>query len=255
MRAQTFKTNTTTAQSTILIVEGKEDEAVIRALLETMPGFQNQIQIIDGRGKDNFPGTLDELQTTRGFFDVKTIAFIRDADYGSSSESAFVKSCREMRKTINEFTIPQIESDLIHGIDSTFFKQALVQHHQENLNINFGFFILPDHASAGMLETLCLESIRPRIDVNTLKCIDSYSECLQSTFNDHLEHDKFKARIHLAALKINNASITSILSMKDKNNKYKYIDFQDNCWSRLKDFLNELIGFFPTEPAISDSNE
>ena len=86
----------------LIVVEGKDDEAVVALLLRHL-GIAS-VQIVDAQSKDNIRNVVTVLAGQEGFRQVRGVAIIRDAD--SSPESA-QQSCED--------SLRGLELDFIHS--------------------------------------------------------------------------------------------------------------------------------------------
>ncbi len=135
-----------------LLVEGKDAEVFLGALLKHME--LTGIQIQNFGGKDELRGFLKALCVASGFVDVISLAIVRDAEIDPGA--TFQSICDGLRAAdlpIPERTMVQVEG-----------------------RPQVSIMILPDATTEGMLETLCLRSVR---DDPAMKCVERYFECLE----------------------------------------------------------------------------
>ena len=140
-----MKDNLEIKSNRLLLVEGNDEYWFCIQLLKSIGYNENpdqlDIQVIDMEGNQNFSSSLNLITKLPKFDLVTTIGFIRDAEQNSAA-SAYSSACDSIKKYISRFPIPEI------GEVKT-----------EN-GLNCGIFIMPDNSTCGMLETLCLESVK-----------------------------------------------------------------------------------------------
>ncbi|MGH7143167.1 MAG: DUF3226 domain-containing protein [Planctomycetota bacterium] len=139
----------------LLLVEGKDEEAVSTRLLEFLGLSPDHVQIFDVGGKDKFHGNLVALPVVPGFDRLSRIAIIRDAE--SSFQQVFQSVADTVIKVFNQ-TLSATGS----------FTQGVPA---------IGLFITPGGGRSGMLEDLCIESVRHKEE---FKCVESFVECVRS---------------------------------------------------------------------------
>ena len=123
----------------LLIIEGKDEEFFFKALLkhENIDNFQ----IIGAGGKDRFPQQLRIVVNLQNFSEVvDTLGFVRDAEQNKAN-SAFSSICDQLRR--NNLPVPTSINEVI-----------------EEEGRRIGIFIMPNNSDEGMLEDLCIESIK-----------------------------------------------------------------------------------------------
>ena len=193
----------TIKENRILAVEGKDEVNFFKALLK----YENieKIQIEDIGGKDNFKNELPLIINMEGFINVTSLGFIRDAEQNKAN-SAFESICKILQE--NNLPIP----DKINSVCEQ--------------NLKTGIFIMPNNIDSGMLEDLCLESIK---DQPIFKCVNDYITCCQ---ND-ISTSKAKVQVYLASKK----PIVNSLGLAAQK---KYWKFDHKCFSDIKQFLHAL---------------
>lgn len=147
----------------LLLVEGRDEVNLFKALIERRADAEPTIQVIDAGGKDRFPRRLRAIRTaaqTRPA--LRSIGVVRDAD--DDAGSAFSSVCDHLRNV-------GYEPPAVHGE----FSEAMP---------SIGVFIVPDGAEAGAIETLCRRSVE---GTDAAGCVDEYIECLQ-------RHDAMRSR-------------------------------------------------------------
>jgi hypothetical protein len=196
----------------ILVVEGKDECNFFAAILEYEK--INGIQVMDIGGKDKFKNTFPNLRNSDQFDKVHTIGFIRDAEEKDAT-SAFQSICSTLKN--NQLPVPKTINTIIN-----------------KSNIKIGIFIMPNNNDAGMLEDLCIESVKT---YPIFACVDQYIECCLSKNlpenNKKFNRSKAKIQTYLAS-KTPIANSLGIAAQK------QYWNFEQKCFSELINFLNNL---------------
>jgi hypothetical protein len=195
----------------LLAVEGKDEYNFFGALLN----HQNisKIQIIDIGGKDKFKTELPNIVNLEGFSDVHTLGFIRDAEE-NQAESAFSSICAVLKR--NNLPAPTNINTMI-----------------DEQNIRIGVFIMPNNIDKGMLEDLCLESVKTN---PVFQCVDQYISCCLLCLSENesnINRSKAKIQTYLA---IKNPIVNSLGLAAQKG----HWNFEDDCFSDIKKFLHTL---------------
>lgn len=129
----------------LLFVEGNDEKWFCIQLLQSIGLNQNSdaldIQVIDIGGNQNFGTSLSLITKSPYFDEVVSIGFIRDAEQ-NPAESSYTSTCASVKKYISNFPIPEIGKV------------------KSEKGLTCGIFIMPDNTSTGMLENLCLESVK-----------------------------------------------------------------------------------------------
>jgi hypothetical protein len=93
---------------------------------------------------------------------------------------------------------------------------------------------MPDNQGAGMLENLCLETLK---DQNIESCIDQYISCFESNMDQTekviFNFSKAKVQAYLAS----RAPIVNSLGLGAQKG---YWDFNHACFNQVKTFLHSL---------------
>lgn len=208
MRQDREKLNAVTKKK-VLALEGNDECVFFEALLDYM-GI-TECQIYDIGGKDKFKFKIPALvKTSELDFDlVEVFAMIRDAD--DKPEGAF-ESIRNIAKkaglnpsaTVNTFG---------------------------NSKPKVGIFIMPGNSETGMLEDLCLETVK---DLPVMAHVNNYINCVEQTQGKKLKKvAKAKAQVYLA-------STPDIICGVGLGAKRKYWDFTSSALDDLKTFLENM---------------
>lgn len=136
----------------LLLVEGKSARIFFEAFL-THLGLTNDVQVQDFQSRDNRAALIRALAATPGFADVDSFGIVIDAEDNPAG------TFQSLRHHLGQasLAIPSAHAQFVHGKPRT------------------GFFVLPDGASEGMLETLCLRAVAAD---PALPCIDEFFNCL-----------------------------------------------------------------------------
>ncbi len=153
----------------LLAVEGNDEKKFFKELFKHM-GMDAIVQVFDVAGKDNFKKEMPLLKKATGFNDLEAIGIIRDAD--DSFENAF-KSVNGVLKE-NGLQTPKKPGEFSQG------------------NPKVGIFIMPDNSNPGMLEDLCLETVK---EAEEMKCVKQFLACAKQLENPPKEKDIPKAQV------------------------------------------------------------
>ncbi len=135
----------------LLIVEGSDELLLLNAARSRVADFPTvQIHTLDG--KDALKKFLDSLRSMDGFSGLQWIAILRDAD--DSASAAFDSVAKAVRGA--GFEAPLAHAEYSSGIPRV------------------GVFIVPDGDSPGMLETLCVSSVR---NSPGMECVNEFLKC------------------------------------------------------------------------------
>jgi hypothetical protein len=193
-----------------LVVEGNDEKIFFGELFKHM-AKENITDIQDVGGKDNFKNSMPILTRIPGFNEVEAIAIVRDAD--GSCRSAF-DSIKGILK----------ENGLLPPGKPGKFSQG---------NPKVGVFIMPDNRNSGMLEDLCLETVK---DEEGMECVNRFIECANQLENPPKNKDISKAKVQAFL-----AIMPGVFDMVGLGAKKKYWDFDSATLEPLKNFLWELV--------------
>lgn len=157
----------------ILIVEGRDDELFFSSLLNSTS--VGDVQVMPIGGKTQLTKNLKALQNAPNFDRIESMGIIRDGD--SDPQGAFQSVC-------NSLTTVNLHAPSTLGVS-------------QGSNPRTAVFVLPDGATPGMLEDLCIESIS---STPIMECIDKYFDCIEKMglpFPSNMS--KAKAHTFLAA--------------------------------------------------------
>lgn len=142
----------------LLLCEGKTTLLVLGPLCRSfeIQGFQP----INFGSKDDFRSFLEDIKVLPGFADrVRSIAVVRDAE--TDPDATF----RSARDSLLAAGLPAPEAP-----GSLTVNQPRV-----------GLFLVPDNASPGMIETLCMRSIASDPAV---ECVEQFFACIETRLRD-----------------------------------------------------------------------
>lgn len=196
----------------LLLVEGQNEVFLFSELLKVLNLNQN-IDIREVGGKDQFPRKIHVLKSVSGYNLVKSFGFLRDAD--DNPEGAFQSICSVLEKV--NLPKPYNPMQPIEGPP-----QVTVM-------------IIPDDHTKGMLETVCLESVK---DDPAMPCVDGFFDCIK-TKRDPLSENvipKAKARVFLASRYTPDLNL-GIAAQKTDD---RYWDFDHPAFDKIKQFLQML---------------
>jgi hypothetical protein len=154
----------------LLLGEGKDEVRFFNALFSYL-GITD-VQVTDYGGKTRLKDYLEAIAQppVTGFTSLVSLAITRDAD--ADATAAFASACTALANA--GLSVPGS-----HGL----FVGS---------NPQVGVWILPDGATPGMLEDLCLASVQTDL---ALPCVDEYFQCIQQRAGRQ-PRNMAKARLH-----------------------------------------------------------
>lgn len=155
--------NKTTLQPKVLLVEGKDEENLLKELLKDLKIID--FQIIPVGGTKNFPEKLKGLKSRSDYRSITSIGIICDAD--NSAKSAFDSVCHALE--VNGLSKPPAP------MQSFGDKPKITIMIVEN-----------------MIEDICLQSVE---DDPAMACVAQFFQCLTENLNK-LPKNLAKARVH-----------------------------------------------------------
>lgn len=194
----------------LLAVEGNDEKSFFKELFKYM-GMDAIVQVLDVAGKDNFKKEMPLLKKATGFNDLEAIGIIRDAD--DSFENAF-KSVINVLEKIEDLKVPKKPGEFSQG------------------NPKVGVFIMPDNSHPGMLEDLCLETVK---DTEEMKCVKQFLDCAKQLENPPKEKDIPKAQVQTFL-----AVMPDVPNSVGRGAQKKLWNFDAAELKPLKDFLSQL---------------
>lgn len=193
----------------LLLVEGRDEENLFEAFLRHL-GISG-IRILSYRGKNNLQNRLEVYVDTPGFGQVQSIGIVRDAD--DSAQSAL----QSVQSSLRNVNLPSPQTFLTPAGDSP----------------RVSVFIMPDNASGGALERLCLSALA---DDPAMPCVEDFLRCV----NDNVpagpkDQDQDKAKIHAFL-----ASREDPALRLGESAQRNYIPFNHPAFTDLARFLSSL---------------
>jgi hypothetical protein len=124
-------------------------------------------------------------------------------DYGGNNNLYNYLKALKARPNFSQLTAIGLTRDADNSVSNTF-ESIKLSLRRVNLSIpnklgektteipNINIYLLSDNQNEGMLENLCLESIK---DDSTMFCVNQYFECLKTNSNSY-PNNLAKAKIH-----------------------------------------------------------
>ncbi len=157
----------------LIAVEGNDEIQFFKAFLRHIGCTDYDIREVGG--KDQFKRKLPALVKTTGFSGVEAFAIIRDADKDALSSFDSVRNI-----------LRNVELDASDEMNK-FSKSKP----------SIGVYIMPGNSKEGMLEDLCLKTVK---DHPTMKCVDPFVQCIMELDEHPHNLSKAKAQAFLAAM-------------------------------------------------------
>ncbi|MBW1617038.1 MAG: hypothetical protein JRJ49_11055 [Deltaproteobacteria bacterium] len=200
------------ATKSLLAVEGKDECNFFKALLKHLN--IKHVQLVDIGGKDRFKAEFGYLYGREGFSSIKQIGFVRDAEE-KPAQSAFQSICGILKKK---------------GLPTPDKPNQVA----ETQGLKIGVYIMPDNKGAGMLENLCLQTIKDK-PIND--CIQNYIQCLKQyqTKKEKQKYNEAKSRVQTYL-----ASRVPIKNSLGLGALKGYWNFEHQCFQNIKQFLKQL---------------
>jgi len=193
----------------VLAVEGKDECNFFEALLKYER--LEEVQIIDIGGKDKFRVEFSSFAQTENFYTkLKRIGFVRDAD--ENAISAFQSICNVLKNC--ELPLPE--------------KQNIIVNEK---GIKLGVFIMPNNEQKGMLEDLCIQSVK---EDDLTKYVDNFVDSYRANITDE-RYNLSKA--YMLAFLSTRVPIINTLGIAALNDVW---NFKNPCFDEIKSFLREL---------------
>ena len=188
----------------IIAVEGQDEMNFFNALLSNLQ--ITDVQVIPFEGKTNFQSRIKAIVNVPGFRNVKYFALIRDAD-NLPPQSAF----DSVKNSLSTAKLP-------FPMEINIFTNTVPA---------VGIFIMPGNAENGMLEDLCLSSIK---EYSVYQCIESFFEC-----SDEQPDNESKSKIQCYLSTKN--PLANSLGVGAKKGHW---DFNSPVFDEIKDFLENM---------------
>ncbi|MHB9295926.1 hypothetical protein PilKf_01680 [Pillotina sp. SPG140] len=194
----------------VLAVEGQDEKNFFGALLRNL-GI-NTVQILDVGGKDQFRNKFPlYIQTDGALLKVKNIGFVRDAERHEAT--AAFKSITTILK-IYDLPCPTELCKVVEGNG----KRVSV-------------FIMPNNKDCGMLEDVCIDSIK---NTDIFHCVSCFIRC----YEHKVEKNTYNvAKATILAYLSTRIPIVNSLGLAAQQSVW---DFSKPCFDKIKIFLREL---------------
>lgn len=175
------------AKAKLLLVEGNDDYWFFRRLIEKRQSISDledsDVQIIEFAQSDKlsrFFANIIVPALATAPTSVSVLGVVRDAD--QSFTSAFQSIQDSLRNA--RLPVPTAPIEIATGQTSSGGR------------LDTAAYIMPDNASLGDLESLCLDAVRT---TPAMPCVDSYLDCLKSIDHSPRQESKARLRAFLAA--------------------------------------------------------
>lgn len=202
----------------ILLVEGKDEENFFCALLQKLQISDVQIRSVGG--KEKFKEAYPSFVKQSGFTKVHTIGFVRDAEDGRA-EDAFKSICDIIKKFSPSFPVPEKPGEI-----------------KEYNSYKTGVYIMPDCNNPGMLENLCIESVK---DTELYNAADEYV-CRAESLYEGTESGNKKFNKPKAVVQTYLAGTVPIRNNIGLAALQQVWNFSDSAFDGIKKFIQELLG-------------
>ncbi len=193
-------------QKKVLTVEGKDEVKFFNALLKYIGITGFEIRHVNGKG--NFKSKLPALVRSSGFSDVQVLAVIRDADADASGAFESIKNILK-KEGLNP---PSQMNQFSNGKPT------------------IGIFIMPGNSDTGMLENLCLKTVK---NDPAMECVKAFINCVSKLKEPPHNMPKAEAQAFLAAM-------PKIANSVGLGAQKGYWNFDSNEIADLKSFINTL---------------
>lgn len=197
----------------IILVEGIDEVNFFEALFKHLE--LEDIQVIESKGKEQFPSELSLTINDPGFENVVTLAIVRDAD---KSHAAAIQSIKHYLKN--------------NGLPSPSEHASFI----EKDNLKVGVFIAPGFVECGMLETLVLESLAEHpVNLLSSKYVNELRENLlpvKETATLKFPRNEAKAQMHSFL-----AGMEKFVPSLGIAAKKGYFDLSSEVFKDIRDFL------------------
>ena len=157
----------------ILLVEGRDDQAVFNALCEKM-GVCG-VQVISYGGKSNLRNFVVDLTSLDGFSDVESIGVSTDIDNNPGSARDRVQGALENAS----LPVPDESLTFAEGSDAA----------------RVAYLLIPHQSERGELEDVCLNAIE---GAASLQCIEGFMDCVELHDESIVEPSKSRLQAYLS---------------------------------------------------------
>ena len=195
----------------LLLVEGRDEVNLLKALMMHCLDDGLEVQVIDAGGKDRFSKNLKALHTAaRARPTLRSIGVVRDAD--DDAGGAFRSVCDHLRNV--GYKPPPVHGRFSDAVPS------------------IGVFIVPNGVERGAIETLCRRS---KDGDDVARCVDEYLSCLDKhEAMKSMNADKSFAHAYLAAMQDPVARV-------GEGAREGVWNFESTAFAELSQFLRDLV--------------
>lgn len=203
----------------LIAVEGQDEVNFFNELIKFI-GISD-IEVWEVGGKTQFKPKFAGFIKLRGFDELKSIAFICDADNRNSrsAERSFRSLCRNIENVATEE--PSFSGNIVLPSRMGEFSES---------NPKIGIYVMPNNSNSGMLENLCLNSVE---DDPAMECVNEFIECA-------LQLDEKPKNIAKAKVQTFLASKEEIVNRLGLGALKRYWKFESPAWDELKTFISNL---------------
>ncbi|WP_028316921.1 DUF3226 domain-containing protein [Desulfatibacillum aliphaticivorans] len=187
-----------------LLVEGQDAWSFFRAMIVHLK-LEEEVRAYNFGGIKDFRKYLNTFKDLPGFWELETLAIIRDAEVNASD--AF----KSIQGALEQCQLP------IPTAPATFLQAKP----------KIGVFILPDQVNPGMLETLCLRAVT---DDPGYLCLDSFFDCFKDNGGE-------------APNNMEKAKVQAFLATRKKPGRLIGQSADQGHWPWDNEAFSEIIGF------------
>jgi hypothetical protein len=206
----------------LIITEGADDQKFFKGLLSYLKITDIEVEAIGGKNGRGSKSNIFDIDDIRGVITAKTeelpskILITCDADFAEEDGDfdGFEKTNKATEKILRDLK-------------------------KKEKNKIIGFFIIPNNASDGNLESLYLDSCS--LDRNLFGCVEAYLNCLSEKISLK-QNPKIKALSLLAPIGLKDDVYKAGYAAFDERKKsYRegYWNFESPTLASLKDFLEQ----------------
>lgn len=216
------KTNNKILKEHLILCEGRDEQEFLIQFLESdtlsfLPGFSNDIQVMDFGGNSELLKHLTILKKMDGFEKIKSLLVVRDAE--TNAETA----CKEIQVALQRNDLPVLETPCCWKGET----------------LRVGFVLFPQCDSTlrnGTLEDLCLSILSDTSADNTLKHIDKFLANLEEYRGKPFSRI-FKAKLH-TYFSVHNDYVSLKIGEAAKAGAF---DWNNVALNPLKNFIQEIL--------------
>lgn len=216
------KTNNKILKEHLILCEGRDAQEFLIQFLESdalsfLPGFSNDIQVMDFGGNSELPRYLTILKNMDGFEAIRSLLVVRDAE--TNAEAA----CQEIQAALQRNALPVPEAPRCWRGDAP----------------QVGFALFPQCDGTlrnGTLEDLCLSILSDPLACDTLASIDKFLAHIEASRGTPLNR-RFKAKLH-TYFSVHNDYVSLKIGEAAKAGAF---DWKHAALAPLKNFIQEIL--------------